>query len=71
MGAHTAILFKGAAAKTSKVKQLVYTSGCTARKENAIHPMIKGHLAGEECIEKVLNKKFTLWGNDPKILFPI
>lgn len=40
-----------AAAKASKVKQLVYTSGCTVRKGNAVHPMIKNHLAGEECIE--------------------
>jgi uncharacterized protein YbjT (DUF2867 family) len=39
------------AAKASRVKQLVYTSGCTVRKENAVHPMIKNHLAGEECIE--------------------
>lgn len=39
------------AAKSSNVKQLVYTSGCTVRKENAVHPMIEGHLAGEESIE--------------------
>lgn len=40
------------AAKASKVKQLIYTSGCTVRRENAVHPMIRNHLAGEECIEK-------------------
>jgi uncharacterized protein YbjT (DUF2867 family) len=40
------------AAGESKVKQLVYVSGCTVRPGNACHPMIKAHLAGEECIEK-------------------
>ncbi len=39
------------AAGESKVKQLVYVSGCTVRRENACHPMIHAHLAGEECIE--------------------
>lgn len=39
------------AAKRSMVKQIIYTSGCTVRKGNAVHPMIMGHLAGETGIE--------------------
>lgn len=39
-------------AKASNVKHLVYISGCTVRKENAWHPMIKGHFEGETIIEK-------------------
>jgi uncharacterized protein YbjT (DUF2867 family) len=38
--------------KESNVQQLVYTSGCTVRKENAWHPMIKGHFEGEKAIEE-------------------
>jgi uncharacterized protein YbjT (DUF2867 family) len=38
-------------AKESGVKHIVYTSGCTVRKENAWHPMIKGHYEGERAIE--------------------
>jgi uncharacterized protein YbjT (DUF2867 family) len=37
-------------AKKSGVKKIVYTSGCTVRKENAWHPMIKGHFEGEKAI---------------------
>ena len=37
-------------AKESGVKQIVYTSGCTVRKENSWHPMIKGHYEGEKAI---------------------
>lgn len=36
----------------SGVKQIVYISGCTVRKENAWHPMIKGHFEGENAIVK-------------------
>ena len=36
----------------SGVKQIVYTSGCTVREENAWHPMIRGHFEGEKAIEK-------------------
>ncbi len=39
-------------AKESNVQQIVYTSGCTVREENAWHPMIKGHFEGEKAIEK-------------------
>jgi len=38
-------------AKESGVKQLVYISGCTVRKENVWHPMIKGHYEAEQVIE--------------------
>lgn len=37
-------------AKESGVKQIVYTSGCTVRKENSWHPMIKGHYEGEKAL---------------------
>jgi uncharacterized protein YbjT (DUF2867 family) len=36
--------------KESKVKHIVYTSGCTVREENAWHPMIKGHFEGEKAM---------------------
>ena len=39
-------------AKESGVKHIVYTSGCTVRKENAWHPMIKGHYEAEKAIEE-------------------
>lgn len=39
-------------AKESGVTHIVYTSGCTVRKENAWHPMIKGHYLGEKAIEE-------------------
>lgn len=39
-------------AKESGVGHIVYTSGCTVRKENAWHPMINGHYQGEQAIEK-------------------
>jgi len=38
--------------KTSSVKQIVYVSGCTVRKENAWHPMIKGHYEAEMALEQ-------------------
>lgn len=38
-------------AKESGVKQLVYVSGCTVRKENAWHPMIKGHYEAEMALD--------------------
>jgi NAD(P)H dehydrogenase (quinone) len=36
------------AAKASDLKQIIYTSGCTVKKENAWHPMIKGHYDAEQ-----------------------
>ena len=39
-------------AKEAHVKHLVYTSGCTVRKENAWHPMIKGHYEGEKLLKE-------------------
>ena len=38
-------------AKETMVKRLVYVSGCTVRKENAWHPMIKGHYEAEMALE--------------------
>lgn len=37
--------------KASGLQHLVYISGCTVRKENAWHPMIKGHYEAERAIE--------------------
>jgi uncharacterized protein YbjT (DUF2867 family) len=38
--------------KQSNVQQIVYTSGCTVREENAWHPMIKGHYEAEKAIKE-------------------
>lgn len=32
------------------IEQIAYTSGCTVRKENAVHPMIKAHYEAENLI---------------------
>lgn len=37
-------------AAESGVQHVAYTSGCTVKKENAWHPMIKGHYEGEKAI---------------------
>lgn len=36
--------------KNSNIQHLVYISGCTVRRENAWHPMIKGHFEAENAI---------------------
>lgn len=36
--------------KASQVKHIVYTSGCTVREENRVHPMIEAHFKGEKAI---------------------
>jgi uncharacterized protein YbjT (DUF2867 family) len=38
-------------ARESNVKHIIHTSGCTVKKENAWHPMIRGHYEGERAIE--------------------
>lgn len=38
------------ASKSTGIKHIGYTSGCTVRKENAWHPMIKSHYEGETLI---------------------
>lgn len=35
----------------SGIKHIIYTSGCTVRKENAWHPMIKGHYDAENILK--------------------
>lgn len=39
-------------AKVAGVEHIAHTSGCTVREENAWHPMIKAHLAGEQLVMK-------------------
>jgi uncharacterized protein YbjT (DUF2867 family) len=36
--------------KKNNIEQIAYTSGCTVRKENAVHPMIKAHYEAENLI---------------------
>jgi len=38
--------------KNTSVEQIGYTSGCTVRKENASHPMIRAHFEAENKIMK-------------------